>query len=75
MRDVQSAGRGAHVVVGRDARCIKNIGAHSTVWVSIREFRISVRFVLYIALSKQQWRRWKIICPLRLAIVNDIVRY
>ena len=50
-------------------------GSHCTVRVSIREFRISVRFVLYIALSKQQWWRWKIIFPLRLAIVNDIVSY
>ena len=48
-------------------------GSHCTVRVSIREFRISVRFVLYIALSKQQWWRWKIIFPLRLAIVNDII--
>ena len=50
-------------------------GSHCTVRVSIREFQISVRFVLYIALSKQQWWRCKIIFPLRLAIVNDIVSY
>ena len=52
-------------------------GSHCTVRVSIRELRISVRFVLYIALSKQQWWRFglEIIFPWRLAIVNDIVSY
>ena len=33
--------------------------SEGTVRVSVHEFRISVRFVLYIALSKQQWYRWK----------------
>ena len=34
-------------------------GSEGPVRVSILEFRISVRFVLYIVLSKQQWWRWE----------------
>ena len=34
-------------------------GSEGTVRVSVPEFRISVRFILYIALSKLQWWRWK----------------
>ena len=49
-------------------------GSQCTVRVSIPEFRISVRFVLYIVLSKPHYGRGgKIIFPLRLAIVNDIL--
>ena len=67
-------------ILGRAARCTENIGASrfalygSGFDSGIPDFG-SVRFVLYIALSKQQWWRWKIILPLRLAIVNDFISY
>ena len=47
-------------------------GSEGTVRVSVPEFRISVRFLLYITLSKQQWLKWKIIFLMRLATVNDL---
>ena len=34
-------------------------GSEGPVRVSILEIQISVQFVLYIALSKQQWWRWE----------------
>ena len=50
-------------------------GSHCTVRDSIREFRISVRFVLHIALSKQQWWRLSNNLSFEASEVNDIVSY